>query len=225
MKRRQRQLLLAVLSVVLPGLLGCSSSTEPEPPPPVPTVDLTGYFVLPSAGFVKFFTGGSSKTWTQDTVVNGTLSADVMDQAGRHEYLAKADRAWVATLDTSGFLFLLSPPLAALPDLMPASGNHVASSGFVTQTETVPVRRISRLIDTGLTVAVPAGTFDSVALIRQEFWTIVTVLGATDTTIDSSYRWFAPGVDEIRRVEWLHTAVDSTVKAFQAGSIGGRTYP
>jgi len=207
------------------AVLACSQSTEPEPPPPVPTVNLTGYFVLPTSGFVKLFIDGSSRNWIQDTVVNGVLSSDAVNQAGTHEYLATSNRAWVATLDTSGFLFLLSPPLAALPELMPASGNHVASSGFVTQTETVPVRRISRLVDTGLSVVVPAGTFDSVVLIRQEFWTIRNILGATDTLVDSAYRWYAPGVDEIRRIEWIHDTPDSTLKEFQAGSVGGNIYP
>lgn len=206
-------------------VLACSQATEPAPPPPVPTVNLTGYFVLPTSGFVKFFTDGTSKTWTQDTVVNGVPSSDAVNQIGVHEYLASSNRAWVATLDTSGFIFLLSPPLAATPDLIPATGNHVASSGFVTQTGTVPVRRISRLVDTSLMVTVPAGIFDSVALIRQEFWTIRTILGATDTLVDSAYRWYAPGVDEIRRIEWLHSEVDSTLKEFEFGSVGGNTYP
>lgn len=206
-------------------LLACSNSTEPVPPDPGPTVNLTGYFVLPATGFVKFFTDGTNRTWVQDTVVNGVLSSDAVNQAGNHEYLATSNRAWVGTYDTSGFIFILSPPLAAIPDLMPATGNHVASSGFVTQTETVPVRRISRLIDTGLSVTVPAGSFDSVVLIRQEFWTIHTVLGATDTLVDSAYRWYAHGVDEIKRIEWLHSVPDSTLKEFQAGSVGGHTYP
>ena len=205
--------------------LSCSNSTEPVPPTPVPTVNLTGYFVLPSSGFVKIFSDGSSRNWIQDTVVNGVLSSDAVTQAGNHEYLATSNRAWVGTLDTSGFIFLLSPPLAAIPDLMPATGDHVAASGFVTQTETVPVRRISRLVDTGLSVTVPAGTFDSVALIRQEFWTIRTILGATDTLVDSAYRWYAPGVDEVKRIEWIHSTPDSTLKEFQAGSVGGNTYP
>jgi len=227
MRFEWRRIRAALVTALAASVLSCSNSTEPEPPPPpsVSTVDLTGYFVLPDSGFVKFFTDGSSKAWSKDTVVDGTPSVDVVDQIGRHEYLAAASRAWVATLDTSGFLFLLSPPLAALPELMPDTVDHVAASGFVTQTEIVPVRRISRLISTGLTVAVPAGSFDSVVLIRQEFWTIRNILGATDTTVDSSYRWFAPGVDEIRRVEWLHLAApDSSVKEFEAGSVGGNIY-
>jgi hypothetical protein len=184
-------------------------------------VDLTGYFILPTSGFQKFYTGGFSQAWTQDTVVDGTLSADVVDNAGAHEYLATADRAWVASFDTAagGILFLLSPPLAALPDKMPATGNHIGNSGFLTQSGTVPVRRISRLVDTGLTVVVPAGTFDSVALIRQEFWRFVSVLGAPDTLVDSAYRWFAPGVDEIRRVQWRDGQPDSTLREFVGGTI------
>jgi hypothetical protein len=225
MKQPHRLLLLAALPAAVVGLISCSQSTEPEPPPPIPTVDLTGYFVLPTAGFVKFFTDGSSKAWAKDTMVAGTMAADAINQAGVHEYLATSNRAWVATLDTSGFLFLLSPPLPAIPDHMPSTQDHVAGSGFVTQTETVPVRRISRLIDTALTDTVPAGIFDSVVLIRQEFWTIVSVLGAMDTLVDSSYRWFAPAVDEIKRVEWLRSATDSSYKEFQGGSVGGRTYP
>jgi hypothetical protein len=96
----------------------------------------------------------------------------------------------------------------------------------VTQTGTIPVRRISRLIDTGLTVTVTAGSFDSVALIRQEFWVFGTNgLGMPDTTIDSAYRWYAPGVDEIRRVQWRDGEADSTLREFIGGTVGGNTYP
>ena len=216
-------LLTALLAVV-----SCSSATDPNPSPPAPTVDLTGYFVLPSAGFQKFYTGGFSQAWSQDTTVNGTLSADLEDNAGLHEYLATADRAWVATLDTAagGTLYLLSPPLAALPDKMPASGSHVGNSGFVTTTGTIPVRRISRLMDTGLVDTVPAGIFDSVALVRQEFWVFTkNGLGIPDTLVDSAFRWFAPGVDEIRRVLWRDGDVDSTLREFVGGTVGGNSYP
>jgi hypothetical protein len=184
------------------------------------SVDLTGYFVLPASGFFKTYSDGFTQTYVNDTVVNGTPCAQVIDNAGNREYLATADRSWVGTLDTvgGGTLFLLTPPLAGLPNQMPMHPPHVGNSGFVTQTGTIPVRRTSYLVDTGLSLTVPAGTFDSVAMIRQEFWVFTTNgLGIPDTTIDSVYRWFAPGVDEIRRIRWRDGSPTSTTREYSGG--------
>jgi hypothetical protein len=214
------------LGLLLLTLASCNSKTVD--PVPGPTVDMTGYFVRPATGFFKVFTDGASQTYLQDTIVNMYNSVDVLYPSGSHEYHRIPDRAWVGTYDPSGagLLFLLGPPLAAIPEAMPETSDHVANSGFVTQTGLLPVRRVSRLIDTALIITVPAGTFDSVILIRQQFFVFgENGVGIPDTTIDSTYRWFAPGVDEIRRVLWRDGEPDSTLREMSAGTLNGTTYP
>lgn len=228
--------LFCALSLIPLSLGACSKTVDPPGDPciaesavplvPGPTTDLTGYFVQPSAGYIKIFTGPASQTYVKDTTVNGHLTVDVVSGSGNHEYLRMPDRYWVGTLDATSTLFLLCPPLAAIPELMPDSSDHVANSGFLTQSSVVAVRRITRLIDTGLTETVPAGTFNSVVRIRQEFWVFgVDGFNNPKTFIDSSYRWFAPGVDEIRRVLWKDGATDSTLREMTAGVVNGVTYP
>lgn len=191
-------------------------------------IDLSAYLVLPGPGFVKFYSDGSSQTYLKDSIVDGFEAIDLLYGSGVHEYFRKSDRAWIGTLDTAagGTLFLLQPPLAAIPSALPLGTTIMASSGFVTQSGLVPVRRLSMLVDTGLTATVNAGTFDSVILIRQEFWLIgVNGLGFPDTTVDSAYRWFARDVEEIRRVQWRDGNPDSTMREFIGGTVGGITYP
>lgn len=211
------------LAATILSLAACSKTVEPEPPGP--TIDLTGYFVRPSAGYVKFFSDASTQMFVQDTTVNSHMTVDVVFGTGAHEYHRIPDRAWVGTLNSTSTLFLLSPPIAAIPELMPESTDHVANSAFETQSSPLPVRRISRLIDTGLTITVPAGMFDSVVLIRQEFWVFITTLGMPDTTIDSVYRWFAPGADEIRRVLWRDGEMVSATRELDSGFVNGVSYP
>ena len=207
------------------SLAACSKVVEP--PPPVSTIDLTGYFVLPSAGYEKFYSDGRTYTYTKDTVVNSHSVVDVLRESGNHDYHRIPDRAWVATLvaGTPDALFQFSPPLAGIPDQMPDTSDHVTNSNLVTQGEPEPVRRISRLIDTGLTVTVPAGMFDSVVLIRQEFWRFTEVLNVTVIKIDSVDRWYAPGVDEIRRVEWLGSDLIGATRELDSGIVNGVSYP
>ena len=210
-------------AAVLLSLASCSSVVEP--PTPGPTIDLTGFFVQPGAGYVKFFSDASTQMYVQDTTVNSHPTVDVVFGTGDHEYHRIPDRAWVGTLDATSTLFLLEPPLAPIPELMPETSDHIVNSGFVTQTGLIPVRRFSRLVDTGLTIAVSAGTFDSVVLIRQEFWTFLTILGTPVTLRDSSYRWFAPGVDEIRRVQWRDGDLTSATRELDSGFVNGVSYP
>jgi len=189
--------------------------------------DLTGWFVLPGPGYNKFFSNGPTRTYVQDTIVNGFNTVDVALSNGRHVYTRSPDRAWVATFDTAsgGVLFLLNPPLPGFPDTAALGVEMEAQSEFVLQTGGLPVRRFSRLDSIGVQLTVPAGSFDSVAVIRQEFWRIITnPLMQLDTLIDSTYQWFAPGVDEIRRIEWLDGS-PTVVREFVGGTVGGRTYP
>ena len=209
------------------SLLSCTSNPA-DPPPPGPTVDLTGYFLLPGPGFSKFFSDGQSRAYVGADTLNGFNVVDVLNGSDlSHDFFRTSDRAWVGNLDTAGggTIFLFQPPLAALPDLFPETEYHVANSGIVTQSGLAPVRRISKLLDTALVDSVPAWRFDSVILIRQEFWRFITVLGVPDTLRDSAYRWYAPGVDEIKAKIWFEGDTDSTYREFIGGTIDGRTYP
>lgn len=213
---------LAVGLVFLLLAAACSNKSVA----PVPGVDLSAYLILPGAGFVKFYSDGSSQTYLQDSVVEGFDAIDLLYGTGAHEYFRKSDRAWIATLDTAATLFILQPPLAAIPLRLPVGTAVAAQSSFATQSGPIPVRRVSILADTGLSETVPAGTFDSVVLIRQEFLLFGTNgLGIPDTSVDSAYRWFAPGVDEIRQVRWRDGEVDSTLREFLGGTVNGVTYP
>jgi len=175
---------------------------------------------------VKFFSDASNQMYVQDTILNTHSVVDVVFGTGAHEYHRIPDRAWVGTLNSTSTPFLLSPPITAIPELMPESTDHVANSAFITQNGLLPVRRITRLIDTGLSVTVPAGMFDSVILIRQEFWVFTTNgVGIPDTAIDSVFRWFAPGADEIRRVLWRDEELVSTTRELDSGFVNGVSYP
>jgi hypothetical protein len=211
---------LAVVACFSGLLIAAACSSKPVAP--VPGVDLEGYLILPDSGFEKFYSDGSSQTYAQDTVVEGFAAIDVLWNSGDHEYFRKSDRAWIATLDTAGggTLFLLQPPLAAIPLSLSIGTSVTAQSSFATQSGPVPVSRLSQLVDTGLTQTVGAGTFDRVVLIRQEF----RVEGFI-TTVDSAHRWFAPGVEEIKRVQWRDGDTDSTMREFIGGTVGGVTYP
>ena len=161
--------------------------------------------------------------------VNGYDVVDLFDGSDNsHVYFRQSDRAWVGTLDPAGggTLFLFQPPLAAPPDFFPETTDHVGVSSILTVPDPTPVRRFSRLVDTGLTLTVGTMTFDSVVLIRQEFWRIVSPLPPiTDTLRDSAYRWYAPTVDEIRQTRWLDGDTQSVSFEFVGGTIEGRLYP
>jgi len=216
-----------VLSML--AVASCSSNpADPPPPAPGPTIDLTGYFLLPSSGFSKSYSNGSTEQYIGPDMVNGFSVVDLFDGSDNsHIYFRQSDRAWVGTLQAAGggTLFLFDPPLPAPPNQFPETTDHVGTSSLLTTPNPTPVRRITRLIDTGLTVTVGTMTFDSVAMLRQEFWQFRSALGATDTVIDSAYRWYAPGVDEIRQVRWSDGDTQSVSFDFVGGTIDGRTYP
>jgi hypothetical protein len=221
---RPYRLWVPTVALTLVTMASCSSKPT-DPPPPVPTVDLTGYFLLPGTGFSKFFSDGDSRTYVGPDTLNGHNVVDVLNGSnGSHDYFRQSDRAWAGNLD-SGTIFLFVPPLAAPPDLFPSTSNHVATSSIPTQTTPLPVTRISRLVNTQMMDTVPAGIFDSVVMIRQEFWLTRTVLGVPVTSIDSAYRWYAPGVDEIRATIWNDGDTASSTREFIGGTIDGRTYP
>jgi hypothetical protein len=191
-------------------------------------VDLSGFFVLPGPGYDKFFTGGEERVYVKDTVVEGHSVVDVALASGEHEYFRTSDRAWVAWWTSpphDSTFFLLQPPLAAVPDTLVVDERRTAPSSLPLQSGALPVKRITELKSTALSLTVPAGSFDSVILIRQEFWIIGETQGAPDTSVDSAYRWFAPGVDEIRQVRWRDGQPDSTLRDFIGGTVGGNTYP
>jgi len=210
---------IAIIAFSL-ALLVAACSSNPVSPGPV-GIDLSAYFILPDTGFDKTFDDGTTQAWVQDSTIDGIAVADLGYTSGAHEYFRKPDRAWVATLDAAGTFFRLDPPLAALPDHMPLDSTIEARSSFVVVGGSTPVSRTSRLVDTGLTLTVPAGTFDSVIMVFQVFRIFgTTPLGQPDTTVDSAYRWFAPGLDEIQRVRWAPGQADSTLRRFESGSAG-----
>ena len=213
-----RSRLATGLIVTLLMISACSEDPVSPPDPPAPTVDLSGYFLLPDTTWNKFFTTGS-QTYVKDSSIAGASVVIVSQPDGQLDYFQAVDRAWAAF--DAGALFEINPPLAALPDAMPESSDHVASANILTGSGNAPIRRISRLVDTALTLTVGPMTFDSVVLIRQEFWLISVPVNE----VDSAYRWYAHGVDEIRSVRWRHGQTDSTVRIFTRGTIGGRPYP
>lgn len=217
---------LAVVACFAGLLIAAACSSKPVTPA-LGGIDLSAYLILPDSSFEKFYSDGSTQRYRSDSVVEGFEAIDVVWGLDYHEYFRKSDRAWIATLDTigGGTLYLLQPPLAAIPSALPIGTIVTASSNFRTQSGLVPVRRLSQLVDTGLTATVNAITFDSVVLIRQEFWVIgVNGLGFPDTTVDSAYRWFARHVEEIRRVRWRDGEINSTMREFIGGTVGGVTY-
>lgn len=183
-------------------------------------MDLSAYFVLPGPGFDKFFDDATTQTYVKDTTVNGIAVADLQYSDGRHVYYRKTDRGWVATFTPPSSWFVLDPPLVAPPPEMVYMVEHLATSEALATPANVPISMTSQLVDTGLMVTVPAGTYDSVVLVRQIFRLFGTGgLGQPETTVDSTYRWFAPGIDEIRRVQW-NLAGDSVIRQLAGGSAG-----
>lgn len=191
-------------------------------------MNLTGYFVLPGSGFTKFYKDVNadttfSQTFVDTTTVNGFAVVDVLRGTELHEYFRRSDRAWVGTLRVSdSALILLEPPLAAIPDQLELGADVVANSLTIADPTPFAVTRTSRLVDTGLIITVPAGTFTSVARIRQTFQRP----GPPPAVLtDSAYRWYAFGVDEIRRVLWEEGKADSTLLEFIGGTIDTLTFP
>jgi hypothetical protein len=208
-------------------LLTAACSNSPDGPV-TPTVDLTGYFLLPDSGFTKFFKDINAdttfaQTYVDTTTVNGFAVVDVLRGQDLHEYFRRSDRAWVGTLRVSdSALILLEPPLAAIPDRLALGVDVVATAQTLADPAPFPVTRTSRLVDTGLTITVPAGTFTGVAKIRQTFQRP----GPPPAVLtDSTYRWYAKGVDEIQRVLWEDGKADSTLIEFIGGKIDSLTFP
>ena len=208
---------LALLVGVL-ALAACKD--KPTEPPPATGIDVSAYFILPDSGFDKLYNDGTTQTYAKDTIVSGHAVSDLRYSDGRHVFFRKSDRAWVATLGSTGGWFELDPPLVAPPPVMPFLTEITAASSAIASPSNVPLTMMSQLVDTGLLLTVPAGTYDSVILVRQVFRLFgKNGLGIPETTVDSTYRWFAPGIDEIRRVSW-DVVGDSLIREFSFGSAG-----
>lgn len=186
---------------------------------------MTRYYVTPGPDFYKEYDNLSTQKYEKDTIfVDAAVEDTAVDIAyapsGDHDFWRQSDRAWLAQRKFgSGDFHIFEPPLPTAPTSLPFQGTYSAQAMDIRNgVDTTTAVWFFELLDTGMVDTVPAGIFDSVVLVQLTFLAI----DGADSSAVAVWRWYAPGVDEIRQ---LNLAGPGAQRELDSAVINGITYP